>query len=246
MAGKHVGADLESASIGPNYIPGSKIDRAYAEGRLASFKGLAATANPHDGKGTPEETAWDAGYTAASSAAKQYETGSAGASALYQATQTDMITEGEGILVSDDPLNATYGVNAGGVYQNGAYRFTSIAIAQGTTISSAILTLGASLGNQNGTPALTVACQDVDNASAPASGNCPGNTGGGTWISTTASTAWDGSTLTVDVTTSVQEVLNRVGWASGQAINIGLRASAATPSNNRTIVTPTVGALLIT
>ena len=48
MAGKHVGAD--EASLGPNYIPGGKIDRAYAEGRLAgrdgALTGVATTETP--------------------------------------------------------------------------------------------------------------------------------------------------------------------------------------------------------
>ena len=35
MAGKHIGAGAVSSSLGSNYIPGGKIDKAYAEGRLS-------------------------------------------------------------------------------------------------------------------------------------------------------------------------------------------------------------------
>lgn len=39
--------------------------KAYCEGMLACQQNLAATANPYDGTGMEEETAWDAGYNAA-------------------------------------------------------------------------------------------------------------------------------------------------------------------------------------
>lgn len=246
MAGKHVGAGNESASIGPNYIAGGKIDRAYAEGRQVNFEGGSATDNPHDGAGTPEESAWDAGFNGAVSGSKQYETARTGASALYNAGQEDVVVEFEGTLVTADPVTMNIGVNNGGIRNNPVWRFTNVAIAQGTSISSATLTLGAALNSQTGTPDVDFFCQDIDNALTPADGNCPGNTGGGSWTQTTADTNWDGSTLTVDVTTAVQEVLDRVGWVSGNAINVGARSNIATLGNFRQIQTPTAGTLVIT
>jgi len=39
MAGKHTGASEAPSALGVNYIPGSRIDRAFAEGRAAGIVG---------------------------------------------------------------------------------------------------------------------------------------------------------------------------------------------------------------
>lgn len=39
MAGKHTGAARRSSVLGQNYIPGGRLDRAYAEGRAAAITG---------------------------------------------------------------------------------------------------------------------------------------------------------------------------------------------------------------
>jgi len=46
MAGKHIGAG-EASTLGANYIPGSRIDKAYAEGRRENLNGdqLSGTDN---------------------------------------------------------------------------------------------------------------------------------------------------------------------------------------------------------
>lgn len=60
MAGRHIGATT-GATVGPNYIPGSRVDRAYSDGRLASASGAASGTNPHV-SGTDEALAWNAGW----------------------------------------------------------------------------------------------------------------------------------------------------------------------------------------
>jgi hypothetical protein len=55
MAGKMCDGTIE--------VPSNPIlSRAYCEGRNVATNGGALTDNPHDGDGTPEETAWDTGF----------------------------------------------------------------------------------------------------------------------------------------------------------------------------------------
>ena len=74
MAGKHVDHSEAyfNATDGANEplllppgIPGSRVDRAYAEGRSAAERGEAANTNPHNpypGFGSPEFSAWSTGH----------------------------------------------------------------------------------------------------------------------------------------------------------------------------------------
>jgi len=98
------------------------------------------------------------------------------------------------------------------------YRFDGVAIPQGATVTSATFSiyLDAQVG---GTVSRNFHCEDADDAATFAAGDRPdGRTA--TTAYTTKSSGWDTSPAwnDVDITTAVQEVVDRAGWATGQAI----------------------------
>lgn len=111
----------------------------------------------------------------------------------------------------------------------GAVRFTGIAVAQGTTITSATLRLymmGAS-ALEAGTR-IRIFGDDVDNSAALGASHHPQSG----WTNTTAYVDFDPNSVTppdtvnIDVTTIAQEIINRVGWASGNAMSFALDGEA--------------------
>lgn len=106
-----------------------------------------------------------------------------------------------------------------------AVRFTSVTIAQGATINSASFSMRSNL-DYDATPNVVkylVSCQAADNAGALATSGStdldgatrPGTTADATWTVTTLTA---GTRYSVDITAAVQEVINRAGWVSGNAI----------------------------
>ena len=114
-------------------------------------------------------------------------------------------------------------------------RFTGVAIPQGATIVSAVLTFKARLARAGDTVRVKLSCNDADNATAPT--DCASLIAKDR---TTAQIDWDFTTdwvvdseyESVDITTAVQEVINRGSWLSGNALMVlidddGSDASAA-------------------
>ena len=72
MAGKHVNYDsgtgtagIAAALLEPPLYPGTRQDRAYAEGRRAGELGLLANTNPHT-FASPEYASWSRGHSTSS------------------------------------------------------------------------------------------------------------------------------------------------------------------------------------
>lgn len=129
-------------------------------------------------------------------------------------------------FAGETPANSlTVGSHASGDARTAGFCFTSVTIAQGTTIISATLSLTPSATY---TPAggnhvsVNVGCQAADNAATFTTTS--GNLNTTTRARTTAATTHDftvctaGTAHTIDITTAVQEVINRAGFASGNAI----------------------------
>lgn len=119
-------------------------------------------------------------------------------------------------------------------YSLGA-RFLNVTIPQGTTITSATfgLTPQASYSSP-GTVSYLVSAQAADNAATFGTG---ANLQTGTRPRTTAvSAAWNQNSVTIDVqntidvTSVVQEIINRAGWVSGNAIVIIVDTNTTTTS----------------
>lgn len=102
-----------------------------------------------------------------------------------------------------------------GVEFNAFFRFLDVAVAQGAIVSEATLTLNVTL--VSGTPNTTLYGVDADTAAAFADpGNLPSAV-----ARTTASADPDPAgtgTKVITVTTIVQEIIDRAGWASGNAM----------------------------
>lgn len=113
------------------------------------------------------------------------------------------------------------------------FRFTNVTVAQGATITSAKLTFKAG-NNFNRTIALKIKGIDVDNCSEFSSGDTPRSR-----AMTTSQIDWD-QTVNVsvgnsfdspDITSVIQEIVNRAGWSSGNSIGIYIADDGSSNSN---------------
>jgi hypothetical protein len=112
--------------------------------------------------------------------------------------------------------------------ETGGLRFTNITIPQGETINYAIISLY--ITNGAGDPRLNVYGDDVDDAGAFSSSDLPSNIS-----KTTAVTSFEPETLeahNIDVTSIVQEIVNRAGWSSGNDIRFGFFNNQGAPGDH--------------
>jgi hypothetical protein len=108
-------------------------------------------------------------------------------------------------------------------------RFLNVTIPQGSTIDAAYVSLLCDSGVFND-PGLLVYCEAADNSAAPAAttNNISGR-------SRTASVSWTATDIpngsfsnSPSLITPVQAVINRAGWASGNALSVLLNRSSGT------------------
>jgi len=99
-----------------------------------------------------------------------------------------------------------------------AWRFVNVTVPNASTINSATLNINCDTA---GAGTATVVGENVDDASNWA--NLSSNSAATMSKTTATQTYTAGSTgaKTVDVTAIVQEIVNRAGWASGNALRIG-------------------------
>lgn len=138
--------------------------------------------------------------------------------------------------VLDIGLGIVYGRSgAGGTpFWYSGHRFSGVTIPQGTIINSAKVTF-TSRGNWTMTSGITVVirAENVNN-----SANFTTTADIVNRVVTTANTSWSapssGTTNvsfdTADITSSVQEVINRAGWVSGNALMIIFKETVGTDS----------------
>ena len=110
---------------------------------------------------------------------------------------------------------------------HGVVRFT-LAVAQGATISSALLNLTNFYGAGGGTGEAVgkLYANDADNASFPATAAAANAAALTTAFANFTLSNADADT-TIDIASVVQEVVNRAGWVSGNGIVLQLRADAS-------------------
>lgn len=115
-----------------------------------------------------------------------------------------------------------------------ACRFTGVTIPQAATITSATFSMRGN-ATYNASPNVVkfhVSCQAADNAGALST--AAGDLNSTNRPRTTADTAWTqtsvtgGSRSSVDITAAVQEVINRAGWVSGNALVVLIDTHADT------------------
>ena len=139
------------------------------------------------------------------------------------AASSDDASENSGVL----GLRATTPALGGGTINLG-FRFLNVTIPQGSTINSAALAVyvtdaaaddpncGVLLENADNAGTFTTGTNDITNRT---------KTGSVTWNATSIGTGFKSSP---DIASIVQTVINRVGWASGNALAVILDGVAGT------------------
>lgn len=117
------------------------------------------------------------------------------------------------------------GKGSNGPY-DAAFRFPTVTIPQGATILTATVTVYQ--GSGVGTPTVRIVGDAVDNCAALSNTNFVGVSG--SWVDTSSYVDWsvpnpgpNAAMTTPSLTTILQEVIDRAGWASGNALGVGLK-----------------------
>lgn len=136
------------------------------------------------------------------------------------------VTSGTNDDISSD-IEICYDGFAGWV----GFRFLNVTIPQGSTIDAAKLTVHGDENRSIGTVTATIYCRAADNCPAYVAGTSAPLSG---LARTTASASWTvaGSSVctnqdSADFKTVLQEVTDRAGWASGNALGVLLNSSNA-------------------
>lgn len=117
-----------------------------------------------------------------------------------------------------------FGDSGSGIF-NSFFRFQNVTIPQGATIASATLRV-VSAGTQTGSLVSTISGNDEDNATAPTT-----YAGYNAKVLTSATVAWntaaawpaESAFTSPSIITIVQEIVNRVGWDSGNALMLFIK-----------------------
>lgn len=130
----------------------------------------------------------------------------------------------------DTGFGLYYGYTAAGTAYSGGFSATNVAIPKNATIISAQLFMEQTFP-ETADIAGTLAAQAVDNAAAIDGTNRPS-----TWTVTSATATLPGAAtftnIDITITSVIQEIVNRSGWVSGNAINFRILASPPTgPAN---------------
>lgn len=141
---------------------------------------------------------------------------------------------GDDVIVDSGAFGATNNNNGAGLRtaqpMYSGNRFTGVAVGQGATISSAVLTWKARFSRTTGAPILRVYGLNEDNCAAFTNqANLDAR------ALTTASAQWTNAVIdnwvieteyTLNVTTILQEIVNRAGWVSGNAVGLRVQNDA--------------------
>lgn len=149
---------------------------------------------------------------------------SGGATGVVDVQVGDSVDDGvfKGDGYSNNAINLNVGISGGTDFNSWA-RWDNITIPQGATIDVAYITVQArGTGNDGAGVASNLYFEDADDPTAPVDkDDAYGRT------KTTAFTAWDDEDFIVDVETNspsikdvVKEIVDRGGWASGQAMQL--------------------------
>lgn len=119
----------------------------------------------------------------------------------------------------------TVGNKIAGNDYNGGVRFENITIPNSATISSATLRLGyeSNVSTQN----ITVYGDAVDSAAAWSNTSRPSSGFTNTTASASTTSPTAGPTFDITITSIVQELVNRAGWASGNNMRFAIFHDAA-------------------
>lgn len=142
--------------------------------------------------------------------------------------------EGTSFLTNNDWIS--WGKTTGGISRSAYCRFPSITIPQGTTIQTAVIEFISAFAIATGGTNARIRAEAADNPTAPTS-----NADFVARTRTTAYVDWNDQPAQVinvpfdtpDFTNVLQEIVNRAGWASGNAIIIFLDDNGSATSGRR-------------
>lgn len=128
-------------------------------------------------------------------------------------------------------FNLRFGDIGGGAYHS-FIRFPSVNIPQGNTIDSAFVRFISNENRSGTTVDVNIYFNDVDNAVAPTDFTEAGNLSLTTNLANWSPGAWtDGSQEdTPSIISALQEVINRVGWSSGNALQLVIKNNGSSVS----------------
>jgi len=135
---------------------------------------------------------------------------------FYPGTGTD-----DGYLTPPSTFNNSQVYSLLGVNRYAFVRFQNVTIPRYATIENAYVRFTAFLSDASGTAGATLSFADMDNPAAPTSyAEFEGLTRTGEGINWASIGAWvqDQTYDSPDISAALQEVVNRPGWASGQAV----------------------------
>ncbi|HET6323632.1 MAG TPA: hypothetical protein VFG04_02945 [Planctomycetaceae bacterium] len=127
------------------------------------------------------------------------------------------------------------GESIGSLVGQAGFRFQGVTIPQGATITAASLTLD--FASRSGSPSNSVVGEAADNSATftTATNNISGRS------QTSASATWNMGSITTgnatspDLSSIIQEIVNRVGWVSGNALSLIIEVPHA-PANGAVVV----------
>ena len=124
---------------------------------------------------------------------------------------------------------ANIGRGNGGALQHGGFRFQTVDVPQGATVSSATLTIRVSV--ISGTPTVSIYADDVDDAPAWGASSRPSSGFTKTTAQTDITSAIGTGLKAIDVTAIVQEIVDRAGWTNNNDIRFGAFNTKASGSD---------------
>lgn len=145
--------------------------------------------------------------------------------AIIDATVTENIGAGadDGSEVSGNWFGtfgaADIGRGYGGAAQHGGFRFQTVDVPQGASVSSATLTIR--VISMSGTPTVSIYADDVDDAPAWGASSRPSSGFTKTTAKTSITSAIGTGLEAIDVTAIVQEIVDRAGWTNNNDIRFG-------------------------
>lgn len=151
------------------------------------------------------------------------------ADAAYPATIDATVTENIGAGADDgNEVSGTWdgtggvvniGLGAAGTDLHGGFRFQTVDVPQGATVSSATLTIR--VIDISGAPTVSIYGDDVDDAPAWGSSSRPSSGFTKTTAKTDITSAIGTGLEAIDVTAIVQEIVDRAGWTNNNDIRFG-------------------------
>lgn len=114
--------------------------------------------------------------------------------------------------------------------QYGGLRFQNVTIPNASTISAATLTVDVNALTYDD-PDVDIWGEDTDDAAAftTASNNISGRTATTAVVQWTASSVGTGAEVSPDISSIIQEIVNRAGWASGNDLALILKGRSTNP-----------------